>query len=119
MWCYGVHLCLKQRDDRDDGRGDRADDGSGRAVALLGGRRGHRLGARRVVLVTVATAAARAGIAHVAPVNHVLAVSRVYRAEFCAWRVARVFDRESRPALDHAGSSVAPGNSRDHRKIWQ
>ena len=49
MWCYGVHLCLKQRDDRDDGRGDRADDGSGRAVALLGGRRGHRLGAGRVV----------------------------------------------------------------------
>ena len=51
--CYGVHLCagvrpgslpdgvLKQRDDRDDGRGDPTNEGSGRAVALLGddGRR--------------------------------------------------------------------------------
>ena len=47
MW----HLCLKQRDDRDDGRGDRADDGSGRAVALLRRRRrrvdGVKVGAGR------------------------------------------------------------------------
>ena len=56
-----MHRRLKQRDDREDGRGDRADDGSGRAVALPGGRRGHRLGAGRVVLVAVAAAAAVVG----------------------------------------------------------